>query len=161
MKILFSNSQCHIVQLHLPAHIATSGKQSLQDMQALHVTINRGPRISFATGRRHTDRPNAIIGELCKIASLLRLPGMAADRGLPATRLPMSGLAPSLTAAGPGRSTVSAQHHAAAARRLTGPSLCPCDEPSTQGYDSLAVPTPKCRHTPADADRGAGHHIPA
>ena len=66
---------------------------------------------------------------------------MAADRGLPATRLTMSGLAPSLTAAGPGRSTVSAQHHAAAARRLTGPSLCPCDEPSTQR-----------RRTPADAD---------
>ena len=66
----------------------------------------------------------------------LRVPRMAADRGLPATRLTMSGLAPSLTAAGPGRSTVSAQHHAAAARRLTGPYLCPCDEPSTQGYKS-------------------------
>ena len=39
-----------------------------------------------------------------------------------------------ITAAGPGRSTVSAQHHAAAARRLTGPYLCPCDESSTQGY---------------------------
>ena len=73
-------------------------------------------------------------GELCKIASLvaLCLPGMVADHGLPATRLTMSGLAPSLTAAGPGRSTVSAQHHAAAARRLTGRSLCPCDEPSTR-----------------------------
>ena len=89
----------------------------------------------------------------------LRLLGMAADRGLPATRPTMSGLAPSLTAAGPGRSTVSAQHHAAAARRLTGPSLCPCDEPSTQSYDSLAVPTPERRRTPADADRGAEHHM--
>ena len=81
-------------------------------------------------------------GELCKMASLvaLPLPGMAADPGLPATRLTMSGLVPSRTAAGPVRSTVSAQHHVAAARRLTGPSLCPCDEPSTQGYDSLAVP---------------------
>ena len=35
-----------------------------------------------------------------------------------------------------------------------------CDEPSTQGYDSLAVPIPEHRHTPADADRGAGPHMP-
>ena len=40
------------------------------------------------------------------------------------------------------------------------PSLCPCDEPSTQGYDSLAVPIPENRRTPADADHGAGPHMP-
>ena len=71
----------------------------------------------------------------------LRLPRMAADRGLPATRLTMSGLAPSLTAAGPGRSKVSAQHHAAAARRLTGPYPCsPCDGLQIVELDTICRP---------------------
>ena len=57
--------------------------------------------------------------------------------------LTMSGLAPSLTAAGPGRSTVSAQHHPAAARWLTGPYLCPCElaagEPTDRAYSGLQI----------------------
>ena len=54
---MFNNNQCYTVQLRLPAHIGTSGKQSLQDMQALHVANGKG--ISVATGGRH--RPIAIM----------------------------------------------------------------------------------------------------
>ena len=87
---MFNNSQCYTVQLRFPAHISTSGNQSLQDMQALHVANGSGPQISVATGG---------CGELCKMASLvaLRSLGMAADRGLPTTHPTMSGLAPILT----------------------------------------------------------------
>ena len=123
----------------------------------------RGPPSRLADATDPSPSCSGPRGELCKMASLVALhsPGMAADHGLPATHLTMSGLAPSPAAAGPGRWTVSAQLHATAARRLTGPYPCPCDEPSTQGYDSLVVPTPERRRTPADADCGAGHHMPA
>ena len=80
-------------------------------------------------------------------------PEMAADHVLPAACLMMSGLALSLTVVGPGR----VHHHVAAARRLTGPFLCPCDAPIIQGCDSLVVPEHRC--TPEGVGHGAGPHM--
>ena len=98
-------------------------------------------------------------GVLCRMASPVELhwPEMAADHVLPAARLMMSGLTLPLTVLGHGRWTV--QHHVAAARRLTGPFLCPCDAPSIQGCDSLVVPIPEHRNTPEGVGRGDGPHM--
>ena len=50
-----------VLYLEGGAHCGTSGKQSLHDMQALHVASGRGPRISgvVLVGGRH--KPIAVI----------------------------------------------------------------------------------------------------
>ena len=100
-------------------------------------------------------------GVLCRMASPVEShwPEIAANHVLPAACLMMSGLALSLTVVGPERWTVGVQHHVAAARRLTGPFLCPCDAPSIQGCDSLVVPIPEHRRTPEGVGHGAVPHM--
>ena len=95
---LFSFNHLLYSSLRLQAHIRTSGKQSWQDVQALHAADGRGATDPLQSC-------SAPHGALCRMASPVEShwTETAADRGLPATRLRKSDLAMSPTAARPER----------------------------------------------------------
>ena len=137
-QLIVNNQSFSTMSIYILYHRGTLGQQSWHDVQALHASEDMGVRLNDSTGGRITDpSPSCSVprGVLHTTASLAvsHWTEKAAARGPPEARLMRSGTSTSLVSAGPVHSITQVLHRVVTVGRLTGRSLPPCDEPSTQG----------------------------